>query len=74
MVYKEGGRGGSRARNGRLANMQYYKEGGREAAGRVTVVWVCAKLVCYTSTLVAGGYGRISTVRYTKGSEMDLSH
>jgi hypothetical protein len=39
-----------------LANMQQHKnkEGDREAAGRVTVAWVCRKLVGYTSTLVAG--------------------
>ena len=58
-----------------------YKEGGREAAGHVTVAWltcssveraaerqqgvtvawVCAKLVGYTSTVVAGGWD-ISTM------------
>jgi hypothetical protein len=54
-AYRKGGRGGSRARDGRLANMQQCKEGGREAAGRVAVAWVYAKLAGCASTLAAGG-------------------
>jgi hypothetical protein len=33
-----------------------HKEGGQEAAGRVTVAWVYAELIGYKSTLVAGGW------------------
>jgi hypothetical protein len=55
VVYIEGGRGGSSARDGRLANVQQHKEDGREAAGRAAVAWVCAKLVGCVSALAAGG-------------------